>query len=172
MVTVARRPVTGTSVQNVLSYGCGALGVDGTRILSGDSVTTHSRSPEASKKENRPVYGEYGPVTTHQSRGQALGRWPANLVLQHLEGCGRVGGGMLDSSQDPPRCQDGCPIGDLDEQGREVGVHSAGGVQPSGMGTRKDPRSLFGLGLTSDFGGNRFGDDGGASRFFKRVGTP
>lgn len=166
MVTVARRPVTGTSVQNVLSYGCGALDVDGTRIPSGDAVTTHSRSPEASKKENRPVYGEYGPVTTHQSRGQSLGRWPANLVLQHLEGCDRVGGDMLDSSQDPPRCQDGCPVGDLDNQSGEC--VSGGGNKAN----RLAPERFAQVPPTMDTGEKWERDVGGASRFFKRVGTP
>lgn len=165
MVTVARRPITGTSVQNVLSYGCGALDIDGTRIPSGDSVTTHSRSPEASKKENRPVYGEYGPVTRHQSRGQTLGRWPANLTLQHLEGCDRVGGDMLDRTQDPPRCQDGCPIRGLDEQSGDL--RARGNVTPHGP-----PKDRVLSGVTYQVGGTEVGfagDTGGASRFFKQV---
>jgi len=93
VITVARKPMSeGSVAANVLKHGTGALNINSARIAApGEAVKTHSRSPEASKAENRPVYGEYGPQTTHQSEGQKLGRWPANLILQHKPGCRRVG---------------------------------------------------------------------------------
>lgn len=79
---VLRKPLIGSVAQNVLDHGCGAMNIDGTRIRAdGETVRTNSRSPEASAKVNRPIYGEYGPLVTHQSEGQKLGRWPANLIL-------------------------------------------------------------------------------------------
>lgn len=78
-----------TVATNVVRHGTGGINVDATRVATstGDEVSTHSRSPEASKKENRPVYGVYGPTITAQTEGQKLGRWPANMLLQHLDGC-------------------------------------------------------------------------------------
>jgi len=87
-VLLARKPLIGTVAANVLEHGTGGLNIDASRIAApGEEIKTHSRSPEASAKENRPVYGEYGPQETHQTEGQQLGRWPANVMLQHLEGC-------------------------------------------------------------------------------------
>ena len=91
-IHVLRKPCSeGTVAANVLRHGTGAINVDGCRVSTSDVVQTHSRSPEASAKVNRPVYGEYGSLETHQTPGQALGRWPANVILQHLDGCRCMG---------------------------------------------------------------------------------
>ncbi len=89
MIHVLRKPLSeGTVAANTLKHGTGGLNIDEARIASpGEAIQTHSRSPEASAKENRPVYGEYGPLKTHQTEGQKRGRWPANVILQHLDGC-------------------------------------------------------------------------------------
>ena len=88
-IAMTRKPMSEPSVAaNVLKYGVGAINIDGSRVPApGERVETHSRSPEASKKENRPIYGEYGPLVTAQTEGQKLGRWPANMVLVHRPGC-------------------------------------------------------------------------------------
>lgn len=91
VVHLARKPLNGTVAQNVIEHGAGAINVDGSRVDTADTVRTHSRSPEASAKENRNIYGEYGPLTTHQTEGQKLGRWPANLVIEHKDGCRPTG---------------------------------------------------------------------------------
>jgi len=83
VIHLARKPLSESSVAaNVLEHETGGINIDGSRIAApGEVVQTHARSPEASIKENRPIYGEYGPLTTHQTEGQRLGRWPANLIL-------------------------------------------------------------------------------------------
>jgi hypothetical protein len=93
IVYLLRKPTTEPTVAtNALRWGTGALNIDAGRIAAPlETIATHSRSPEASAKENRPVYGEYGPLTTHQTDGQRLGRWPANLILQHRPACVREG---------------------------------------------------------------------------------
>ncbi|NBR00846.1 MAG: hypothetical protein EBT79_11015 [Actinobacteria bacterium] len=94
VIHLLRKPCSeGTVAANVLRWGTGALNVDASRIsaLPGEHVSTHARSPEASAAVNRPVDGEYGPLVTHQTEGQKLGRWPANVLLQHLPGCERLG---------------------------------------------------------------------------------
>ncbi len=39
----------------------------------------------------------------HESDANLEGRWPANMILQHLDGCGEV-------------CEPGCPVVALNEQ--------------------------------------------------------
>ncbi len=88
------------------------------------------------------------------------GRWPANLILNHLEGCGANW-----------VCVEGCPVRSLDEQS---------GVLSSGVGAVKKMSSATNRGNQGAAYGaeNRpegtpmvsYGDKGGASRFFKQVG--
>lgn len=74
-VYIARKPFKGTVAQCVLEHGCGGLNIDGCRI-GGDArplVTSH-------RGNGNITYGE----GLHGSRAigeTALGRWPANLVL-------------------------------------------------------------------------------------------
>lgn len=89
VVTVARRPIEGATVaSNVLLHGCGALNVDGSRVAA-DGVSNHARGAESSVSKG--IYGDSKGQETHQTEGQKLGRWPANLVLEHREGCKCVG---------------------------------------------------------------------------------
>jgi len=60
-------------------------------------------------------------------------------------------------------CVEDCPIKTLDEQSIAGGMHSAGS-------SRKASRSAGKTGMfPMDGDGHRFGDTGGASRFFKQV---
>lgn len=77
-IIVARKPLVGTVARNVLAYGTGALNIDGCRVPTDDSVTNHARSAEAAKSKGK--YGDSAEQETHQTLGQALGRWPANLI--------------------------------------------------------------------------------------------
>lgn len=70
-----------TYAELALTYGTGCLNVDGGRIPvnDGTKLTTHSKSSVAAA--GKGIYSPYGGVETHQSSGQELGRYPANLVL-------------------------------------------------------------------------------------------
>lgn len=85
IVTVARKPLSeGTVAANVLTHGCGALNIDAGRISAvGEDITNHARRTP----EDTIFKGWSPPQDTHQTSGQKLGRWPANLILQHLAGC-------------------------------------------------------------------------------------
>jgi hypothetical protein len=93
-ITVARKPLgEGTVAKNVLKYGSGSLNIDGSRIRTADTVTTNARG-ESGRKDTRNVYdgGDRKPILeSHQTEGQKLGRWPANMILQHKAGCRKVG---------------------------------------------------------------------------------
>lgn len=69
------------------------------------------------------------------------GRWPANLILER-----------------------GPVVLDLDRQSEDMGMHSAGA--PRAASRQAGKTGMFPM----DGDGHRFGDEGGASRFFKQVG--
>jgi site-specific DNA-methyltransferase (adenine-specific) len=120
-ILLARKPLQGTVRATWETHGTGGLNIDATRIAApGEVISTHSRSPEASAKKNRPVYGEYGPLKTHQTEGQKLGRWPANVIFQHLDECKQYDGeGFEGRAMEVPNwiCAPGCPVARLDDTG-------------------------------------------------------
>ena len=89
IITVGRKPFVGAVVDNVKDLHCGAINVDATRIkfeTDGARKTT-KRTPRdddavwsdknsGMKKENS-LYADADP----------RGRFPANLILQHIDGC-------------------------------------------------------------------------------------
>lgn len=77
-VIVARKPLDGTVADTVLKWGTGAINIDGCRVPTEENITNHSRSEEAGKSKG--IYGSSHAQDTHKTHGQALGRFPANLV--------------------------------------------------------------------------------------------
>jgi DNA modification methylase len=67
-----------TGALNLLKHGVGAVNIDACRVPTNETITTHSRSAEAAISKG--IYGDSAAQETHQSAGQALGRWPANLL--------------------------------------------------------------------------------------------
>ena len=83
-IMLARKPLVGTVASNVLEHGCGGLNIDGTRVgVSGG--TTRTNGSNAGRPRNTLHGGNFG-VTPLNS-----GRFPANLILQHLDGCEQNG---------------------------------------------------------------------------------
>jgi hypothetical protein len=93
-ITVARKPLSETNVaRNVLEHGTGALNIDASRldIPQEERVVMDQRSGAGSPNlmegwGNMGIYEEGRRFKTHGS-----GRWPANLILQHLPGCQKTG---------------------------------------------------------------------------------
>lgn len=85
IITILRKPLEGSVADNVLKHGCGALNIDASRVSSHDKTKNHSRKSEASKSKG--IYGDSKEQETHQTKGQEIGRFPANFILTHLEGC-------------------------------------------------------------------------------------
>lgn len=78
-VVVARKPLVGTVAENVLAWGVGGLNIDGSRIGTKEVITNHSRSAEAAISKGK--FGDSVAQHTHQTEGQKLGRWPANVMF-------------------------------------------------------------------------------------------
>ena len=74
LITLARKPLNGSVVQNCLQHGCGALNVDASRIGSGGEVLTGGGGK---------LWSHYRDETEERAvpRTNLGGRWPANVLL-------------------------------------------------------------------------------------------
>jgi hypothetical protein len=86
---LARKPLAGTVVANVLAHGTGAINIDDCRVFTDWSERSeawkrsgHSSKPEAEKVAAPPGDG----ITCHPG-----GRWPPNAALSHAPCCRPVG---------------------------------------------------------------------------------
>jgi len=86
-IVLARKPIPGTVIGNVLEFGVGALNVDGTRIGTAGGGGA-CPGGDACKCDTNAVFGG----TKHPVRKPGeVGRWPANVVLSHGPGCRPTG---------------------------------------------------------------------------------
>lgn len=76
--TLARKPLIGTVAQNVIEHGTGGINIDGCRVPTNEIITNHSRGSESAVSKGK--YGDSTAQDTHQTNGQALGRFPANVI--------------------------------------------------------------------------------------------
>ena len=136
IVTILRKNLEGTVVDNTLKHGCGGLNIDATRIGNDVMVSRSMGSLGVMHDDN----WESKPIEPTESNG----RWPANFILTHKEGE-----------------TEACPIKTLDEQS---------GVSKSTGGRIGNAQGVYsnqgGTGHTK--GDSGFGDESGASRFFKQ----
>jgi hypothetical protein len=95
VVHVLRKPCSeGTVAANVLKHGTGALNVNGCRV-GYEGTQNPASNPLFRATHGYAVYSgpsTGGPSWTVSPVGRQMsvhtgGRWPANLVLQHLDGC-------------------------------------------------------------------------------------
>lgn len=173
-IVMARKPLTkpgarpgatkkATVAETVLEHGTGALNIDATRIGHAspeDLATSLSKNPGRDDKVTSDVYGASRP----QQSVNTSGRWPANTLLTHDEGCEQIGTEDGMETVEAWECVEGCPVRLLDEQS---------GVQKSGVAIQRNGggQAIFGgiadgentMGARPDVG---YGDTGGASRFF------
>jgi len=158
VVHVLRKPLASNSVaQNVLDHGCGGLHVDASRIYTSDNLNGGAYAKKGEARWDGPENWRFQREGGAGEYKQPEGRWPANLILQHSSGC-------RENDTDAWDCEPGCPVVELDEQSLAGGMHSAGS-------SRKATRAAGKTGMfPMDGDGHRFGDFGGASRFFKQFG--
>ncbi len=93
-VVVARKPLIGTVSENVQQYGTGALNIDGCRIETTDSLgggamkgsTSHAQGWDPPWKNDAEATAAHAErVTTNVAKAEALGRWPANVILDESQ---------------------------------------------------------------------------------------
>lgn len=152
-IIVARKPLDGTVAQSVQRWGCGGLAIDACRIGYADESDKAAAAAAAAAQRacqqngGRGVYQAFadggGPASIPGFLAkQELGRWPANVILDEEAGA------MLDAQT-------------------EGKLHSAGPRQgPQAKWAKPSRPSVYGDGVGAGPSGARFGDSGGASRFF------
>lgn len=160
VVHLLRKPCSeGTVAANVLHHGTGALNVDATRIGTTDNLNGGAYAKNASERHDKAENWRYKRGDRGGLAGtpftQPTGRWPANLVLQHLDGCVQDEG-----------CAPGCPVAGLDAQS---GVLQGRGNKGTSVATKNDAPVSFGPRTRESVAEYNY-DAGGASRFFKQVG--
>lgn len=88
-IIVARKPLEGTVAENVLRWGCGALNIGDSRIQGPAwKWGTQTDIKGGGYGSKRPSEGN---VLARDVESNPKGRWPANLILEHLPGCQKVG---------------------------------------------------------------------------------
>ena len=166
IIHVLRKPLSeGTVAANTLKHGVGAYNIDASRISTDDNLNGGAYAESPTERwdgaENwRYKRGEQGNAGEYQ---QPSGRWPANVILQHLDGCRCDGVANW-------VCEPGCPVAALDGQTANR-LHLAGNKNNSGAGAGKDyAASSYHI---SYFGQDQSegGTTTGASRFYKQIGV-
>jgi hypothetical protein len=209
-IHLLRKPCSESTVAgNVLKFGCGAINVDATRIqmtLKDREVITSMGGfgSEGWANTTSPTYNTNNPknpMVRTPAIAHSQGRWPANVVFQHREGCHPVGTTTVrgDSriSDYSPRQSGMFNVGQVKSDGRPRGtLHGdqsvlvydcaptcpvaalntqSGILAPQGGQKRLDTggTSFLGTGHDGAMDSTFYGDTGGASRFFKQfVGKP
>lgn len=203
MIHVLRKPLSeGTVAANTLKHGTGGINIAASRISTTDNLNGGAYAENASERHDgaenwRYKRGEQGNAGEYQPPS---GRWPANVILQHLDGCRCDGTKRVTGTT--KLCVRGVASGNVAVYSKGIGDKKGqvrreyGGVdgkesvanwicEPGCPVVRLDEQSgdLRARGNSGPSGGgggmyghgkttNDFGagDMGGASRFFKQVG--
>lgn len=144
---LVRKPCSEKTVAaNVLKHGVGGINIDGCRVRTNEVITNHSRTAGAAVSKGK--YGDSTAQATHQTNGQAIGRFPANLVLSHSPHCTEDACDMFE-----------CPVALLDEQS---------GFSQSSDAPRNNKNVGWKCSSPPSVVASPHNDSGGASRFFMR----
>lgn len=161
-ICVARKPCSEDTVaENVLKHGTGALNIDASRIEG-----AIQQVPQPSF--NSPTGKTYGMKCGEGRNGEmsrAEGRFPANVVLSHSEGCEPEH--VFADGETQWKCAEGCAARALDEQSGQT-------TSPTKVtrGFSTNPTfAKFGPAMSGKHDAPYevplgYGDTGGASRFF------
>lgn len=97
---LARKPLDGTVAANILAHGTGALNIGASRIGFNDGEVNFERQ-QRQQNSDGAVEGAFGAaalVGTEIPTYKPEGRWPANLLLEHAEGCQSAGPEVVKSA--------------------------------------------------------------------------
>jgi len=136
-IVVARKPLIGTVVTNVLTYGTGALNIDASRVAHQSEADRASATPQGKVTSNlsagaAPDVDNAGRVEVSRP-DTSLGRWPANVIHDGSE-----------------EVLEGFPS------------VKTGSIKPHQQNSESDSFGLKGKFIT----GSHLGDSGSAARFF------
>ena len=119
IITLARKPLTRTMVDNINLHGAGGFNIDscrvaptGERLGGGDELTSVLDGKAGGW--SRPWMHDQEKIKTFAAerkeqveKATLMGRWPANLILMHRTGCKKIGIKQVEGNR-----TDGRPEGD------------------------------------------------------------
>ena len=86
-VCVARKPLIGTVVENVLEHGTGALNIDGCRIETNEKLVAGGSLRTNSGDERKGAsLGMFQDGTQNTYKQNEKGRWPSNVIMDEVAG--------------------------------------------------------------------------------------
>ena len=107
VIHLLRKPTSERTVTaNVVKHGTGGLNIDASRIgTHGETLSCSTADPYHAKDGSQRTWN---PTSTRgvEREQHVAGRWPANMIFQHLDGCRRR----------ENICEPGCPVAALEEQ--------------------------------------------------------
>lgn len=192
VVHVIRKPLSeGNVASNVLKWGTGALNIDASRIRTAETLSRHNNA-----RDNQTYNSGEWKTGVFGTGDVSGGRWPANLILEHREGCECVGMQRVKGSHDTTGVwgeggskwgNGGEQQGYTDADGTETvpqwdcregcpvvdldtqsGVLQSGGKQGASYDTGQGSTACYGVGLNRSTS-KLISDKGGASRYFKQI---
>lgn len=86
IITLLRKPLEGTVAENTLKHGCGAINIDANRIPTDDPIGRKGLPHHKGPYSNKVVWSSSSTRQIDQTN-RTDGRWPANFILTHLDGC-------------------------------------------------------------------------------------
>ncbi len=124
IITLLRKPLEGGVAENTLQHGCGAINIDATRVATTDNLNggAYAENPTERGGVDMWTSTRKGDSNCFKRGGggeyeQPSGRWPANFILTHLEGCALRG---------TKKVKEGKNNSDLGATDRKVGLYKDG----------------------------------------------
>ena len=95
-IVLAMKPLDGTFAQNAQRHGVAGMNIDGCRIPCDYAAEYGEKWLSSGKGKAGPWHAtEYEETRSVAERVSPLGRWPANLLLEHHPECRQVGTTVL-----------------------------------------------------------------------------
>ena len=96
-IIVAQKPYVGRPIDNITKTGAGALNIDAGRIRTNPNIDDSRLGGKGKFRTDKAAKNVYsGGYSGEDIRSSPLGRWPANLILQHSNRCQCVGEKQID----------------------------------------------------------------------------
>lgn len=166
VVTLLRKPLAkgATVTLNSLAYGTGGINVDGCRVGITGGTARDSQAPYPLKENGTEDRSGSWARTGHGIMPILAGRYPANLIVQHLPGCTVTG--TVKSSYTINQWTEGAqPFGKAAGKPYEGSTHEGSCDVWSCI-----PSCVAALLNTSvEVGGKESEKEAGVARFFKQV---
>jgi len=177
VILMFRKPLTGSVEENMAEHGVGVLNIKDCGIETQDDLGR--LNPNKAQTFIFVGGSKAGPTRQYGVAIEEQRRWPSNILLTHHAECEIVRRPVAASQmslvdvnaesgeEEAWDCHPYCQIRALNEQSEGRGIHGAGSAKPPTVGEYGGTASMFG-GKIGHRGtdGQRYGDSGGASRFF------